>query len=437
MSNKIFDKQKIVVMGLGLHGGGVAVVKYLVKNGASVVVTDLKTKKQLQDSLDKLKGLKVKYVLGKHNESDFKNADMIVQNPGVPRESKYLKIARKSLIPIENEASLFFKYCPGLIVGVTGTRGKSTTSSLVYEILKTENKTWLAGLPGQPMLDIIDKVGESDIVVLELSSWQLEILGEQKLSPDVAVVTNIFPDHLNRYKSMSAYISAKKNIFKFQNKNDFTVINFDNADSKKLASGVKAKLIKSSKKSNAKYFKYSNLLGDHNLNNLSLAISVASVFKIKQENIVKALKKFKGLPNRLELIRQKSGVGYYNDTTSTTPDATIAALKSFPKKKIILIAGGDTKKIPQQKYNDLAKEINSSCKALVLLEGEGSKQIIKNVKHKKVITKLKTMIEAVAVAEILAAKGDVVLLSPACASFNLFVNEFDRGDQFNRAVKEL
>ncbi len=498
MSNNLKNK-KVTVMGLGLHGGGVACVNWLAKQGAKVTVTDLKTKKDLRLSVDKvIKGKDVKFVFGKHHQSDFKKADLIVQNPGVPRESEYLKIAKKANVPIENEASLFFKYCPAKIIGVTGTRGKSTTSSLIYEILrvssfchpesssrvcempkqvrhdkkKVKAKVWLAGLPQKPMLEILDKARKNDLVILELSSWQLEILGENKLSPEVAVFTNIYPDHLNRYSGMKEYIAAKKNIFMWQNSSGFSILNLDNFETKKAGESVKGQRFWFSKK----YFSEQNgvfldgdiicfrrdgqvsrladrksikLAGRHNLENILAALSVAGIFKIKSNSIRKVLADFSGLPGRIELIREINGIEYINDTTATTPDGAIAAIQSLSQKNnirplrtkkqknIILIAGGDTKNIPDKKYEELSRFVRQKCKAVILFSGKGSDQFsagLKKNNFRPLISKANTMLKAITIAKSFAEAGDIILLSPACSSFNLFKNEFDRGRQFNEIV---
>jgi len=476
MKNSLFQGKQVTVMGLGLHGGGVASVLWLLRHGAKVTVTDLKSKEELKSSLDKLeikrsKDKAIKLILGKHREIDFKKADLIVQNPGVPRESKYLKIAEKVGISIENEASLFFRFCPAKIIGVTGTRGKSTTASLIYEILKkteirkqkSERKVWLAGLPQKPMLEILDKVKPNDIVVLELSSWQLEILGENKLSPAVAVFTNIYPDHLNRYAGMNDYIAAKKNIFLWQKRSDAVVLNYDNSETKKIGQEVLAKRFWFSKK----YFSEENgtfikngqiylrdlgnekklakvrevkLFGWHNLENILAALAATAAYKISNSAIASVLKNFPGLPGRLELIKELGGIKYINDTTATTPDAVMAALHLAQKKNVILIAGGDTKNIPDYKYQELAKVIKKNCKAVILFAGKGSEQIKKQLKFSKFkpfVSEVKNMPEAISLAQSFARKGDTILLSPASASFNLFINEFDRGEKFNQIIKKF
>ncbi|MDX9893300.1 MAG: UDP-N-acetylmuramoyl-L-alanine--D-glutamate ligase [Patescibacteria group bacterium] len=461
MNKKLFQNQKVTVMGLGLHGGGAATVAWLCRHGAKVTVTDLKTAKQLDASLAKLKGLKVKYVLGRHRESDFKQADFIVQNPGVPRESKYLVLAQRSGIPIYNDVTLFFKFCPASIIGVTGTRGKSTTSALIYKFLETTKcRAWLAGLPQKPMLEILDKIKKDDLVVLEISSWQLEILGNYQLSPKMAVITNIYPDHLNRYSGMAEYIKAKTNLVLWQTEADYSVLNRENEDAKKIGSKVTSQRFWFSKK----YFKEENgifvknqmicqrlagqerqlakvsdikLFGWHNLENVLAALGAVSGYGVGLKGIKSVLKNFSGLSGRLELVKIEKGIKYINDTTATTPDATMAALRLSKKKNVVLIAGGDTKNIPDYKYRDLAKIIRNNCKAVVLFPGAGSQQIIKQlkkIKFKPLVFDVGTMMDAVSLAQGFAKAGDTILLSPASASFNMFINEFDRGGQFKLIV---
>lgn len=220
MINNFKDK-KVLLMGLGLHGGAVAVLNWLAKNGAILTVTDIKSKKELKASLDKIKTRKkIKYTLGKHDLADFKDQDLIVQNPGVPSDSKYIKYARKQGIPVVNEAVMFFGLYPSEIIGVTGTRGKSTTASLLHAILKTEikNNVLAGNIATVPMFSVIDKLKEDSWPVLELSSWHLDGLGEYRKSPHIAVVTNVMVDHLNRYKNFTAYKRAKLINVKYQKK---------------------------------------------------------------------------------------------------------------------------------------------------------------------------------------------------------------------------
>ncbi|MCX6721708.1 MAG: UDP-N-acetylmuramoyl-L-alanine--D-glutamate ligase [Candidatus Staskawiczbacteria bacterium] len=440
MSKKIFQGKKVTVMGLGLHGGGVGVAKFFCEQGAEVLVTDLKTEEKLEDSINKLKGLKIKYTLGKHQEADFISADLIIKNPDVPSTSPYLEIAKKNNVPVETDVSLFFKLSGAFIIGVTGTKGKSTTSSLIYHIIKTKYKnTFLAGNIGVSPLELLSEVKKGDKVVLELSSFELEDLTQ---SPNIAVITNILPDHLNRYGTMEEYIKSKKIIFEYQTKKDHLILNEDDDILRRFAE-------ERSKISIVRQFSLNNkpkdinldnlkLLGEHNLQNILAAIEVAKILKIPEKTIEKALKTFKGVPSRQEFIREVRGVKYFNDTTATMPDATITAirvfLENFPNSRLILICGGQNKGL---KYEKLAEIIRERVDEVIMLPGTASDKIKENLKNYTRVHEVSLMQEAVKKAKEFSEKGDVVILSPAAASFNLFKNEFDRGDQFVKAVKNL
>lgn len=439
----MYKNKKVLIMGLGLHGGGVGVAKFFLKHGADVLITDLKTKVQLRESLNKLKGKPVKYSLGGHKEKDFISSDLIIKNPDVSNTSRFLEIARKNNIPIETDVNIFLKNSKARVIGITGTKGKSTTASLIFHFLKTKYPgVYLAGNIGVSPLEIIDK---AKIAVLELSSFELEDITK---SPDIAVITNIMPDHLNRYKGIDEYIEAKKNIFKFQKKNDILVLNYDNDITRGFFSKSKTYFYSCFKKpdnpgaylKNRKvYFKKEVMdlkdfkpYGEHNVSNLLAAVSVSKLMGVPCENIRKAVKKFKGVSGRQEFVGEVKGVKYFNDTTATMPEAVIEALKSlkseFPKSKIILIAGGQNKGLD---YKNMADEIEKSAYSLVLLPGTASDEIIKEVKRIKIYP-VSSMKQAVLKARKISSPSDIIILSPGAASFNLFKNEFDRGDQFKK-----
>jgi len=467
--------KKATVMGLGLYeeGSGIAATKFLLSQGAKVTVTDLKTKEQLQDQIKRLgvAAKKIKFVLGRHRQEDFKDADLIVKNPGVPRTSKYLKIAKASKIPIYTDISLFFElFDRSRIIGITGTRGKSTTTTLIHGLIKTIDKQAIIGgnIKKSPLLQLQSAQGH--LAVLELSSWMLESLAVIRKSPHIAVFTNIYPDHLNTYFGLADYIKAKKNIFKFQTPQDYLVISRDNSHTVKAASEAISQRYWFSKK----YFSEENgcfiknnqiifrrngvehkicsvsniaLIGEHNLENVLAAVAVAMIFGVKASAIRKVLKSFKGIPDRLELLREIKGVKYYNDTTSTTPEATIAALCALSSplrkgrmggvKNIILIAGGSDKGLD---FTELVKEMKKHCKAVVLLNGTGTERLKKQLRitnYELRIIEADSIRDAVRAARQIAKRGDIILLSPACASFGMFKNEFDRGDQFKKLVKKL
>ena len=437
---QLFKRKKVTIMGLGLHGGGVGVAKFFCKQGANVLVTDLKTKEQLSESLKKLKGFNIKYTLAKHEVEDFVTADLIIKNPDVPDSSSYLEIARKNNIKIETDINLFFQLSKAFIIGVTGTKGKSTVASLIYHFLKAKYpRTFLAGNIGISPLELLSKIKRGDKVVLELSSFELESL--QK-SPNIAVVTNILPDHLNRYKSMAEYISAKKTIFKYQKKNDILILNYDDKVVRNFSIGVHSKyyFYSTKEKSTIKLEDF-KLYGEHNISNLLAAVSVAKIMKVPCKSIEKSIKSFKGVHSRQELVRELNEVKYFNDTTATMPDAVITAINVFRERfsdgHLILICGGQDKNLT---YDILAKKINEKVNYLIILPGTASDKIKKEllkINSKILITEVTSMKDAVKEAKNKSGKKDIVLLSPAATSFNLFKNEFDRGEQFKKFVKEL
>ncbi|MDO8557616.1 MAG: UDP-N-acetylmuramoyl-L-alanine--D-glutamate ligase [bacterium] len=445
-----FNGKKITVMGLGLHGGGVGTAKFLVRQGAKVTVTDLKTKKELASSLKKLKGLPIRFVLGKHDSRDFKNADMVVYNPGVRtkflrlEDSPHLATAMRHHVPLETDIGIFFQLVPrDQIIGITGSKGKSTTATLIAHILKQKYPhTLLAGNIRTSVLDILPKIKPSVPIILELSNWQLEGLAANHISPHVAVVTNILHEHLNTYRSFHAYTEVKKHILRFQKKNDVAVLNKDLKKFKEFqGSSRKARRIWFSKRTTpALYADVFKLPGFHNRANLASALVVAKIYRVGPKKIRRALETFRGLEGRIETVKKVGGVTFVNDTTATMPDAVIAALRTFPDpRNLILIAGGVDKKFNFRPLGEILKIC--SIKAIVFLPGTATVKML-SVAKKYVIPQTKireagSMKEAVNIAWRYAEKGDTILLSPGAASFNLFQNEFDRGEQFVREVKKL
>ena len=459
--------KKITIMGLGLNQGGLGITLFLAKAGAQLVVTDLKTKEELMPSLEKLvQYCNIKYVLGRHLEENFINIDMVIQNPAVPHNSRYLKIARKHKIPIKTDLEFFFQLCPSQnIIAVAGTKGKSTVSQLIYQIFKKAQKdTVLAGNIGISALDILEKINSQTWVILEISTWQMEGIKGYKFKPLTAVLTNILPDHLDRYSSFKKYVQAEKLVFKYQNSNDNLIVNFDNHETLQVKKEAKSKIYwfscqenvepgcylekdkvvfqcKNQKKS---IFNISNIFlpGSHNLENI-LAASVAGIIhKIPERIISEVMQNFSGVPYRLEFIREFMEIKFYNDTCATTPEATIAALESFFKRSIILILGGKDKKL---KYDNLGEIIgkNKNIKKIILLQNpayDASIKILssltKHVSLEKIII-VSCLLDGVKAALQEALPNDIVLLSPAAASFGMFKNEFDRGDEFNKIVKNL
>ena len=428
--------KKVLIAGLGMLGGGVGVAKFFSENYAKVTVTDLKTAKELKTSLDKLKKYKIRYILGRHDEIDFKTHDLIIKNPAIPENSPYLQVAKKAGTPIEMEASFFFMLTPSEnIIGVTGTKGKTTTTLLIYKILKqAKYKTVVAGIPKHSLLAELKKVTNDTWVVVEFSSWQLESLTPHKISPHIAVLTNIFPDHLNRYKTFEDYVEAKKNIFKFQHSSDFLVTNFELEITKKLANQANSQIRFFSKKILPQNILQSlKLAGNHNLQNLAAAYQVAKILGISDQIIIQAVKDFNPIPNHLEFIRKYKGISFINDTTATVPEASIAAISTISKPVILLVGGADK----NLDFTNLSKLINQKVKALVLLQGSATDKIEKEVRREIIVGRFSDFKKAVKAAVKFAKFGDVILLSPAAASFGMFKNEFDRGEQFKAIVRGL
>lgn len=472
-----FHSKKITIMGLGLLGRGVNVAKFLAECGAELTITDLKTEEQLTPSLKKLRKFpNIKYILGGHNTADFFGKDMIIMVAGVPLDSPYVAEARKNNIPVEMDASLFVKLLTSNvnIIGITGTRGKSTVTQLIYEILKLANanskrKVYLGGnVKGLATLPLLKKVKDGDIVVMELDSWQLQGFGEAKISPNMAVFTTFLCDHQNYYKNdIEKYFSDKANIFKFQKENDTLIVgeNFfhniksfaknagaeiaqdfksgatdtissANSANKNNANKIKSNLIVANKKNIPRGWKI-KLAGEHNLENVALAVDAARKLGVKELVIKKVVENFKSLPGRLEFVKEIKGVKYYNDTTATTPEAVMVALDSLKKHKgkIILIGGGADKNLD---YNEYAKVVKKYAKALILFKGAATDKIIQTLGKTKIpVEIIDSMKKAFEIIRASSKKGDIILLSPGAASFGVFKNEFDRGEQFVREAGKL
>lgn len=467
-----FKNKKITLLGLGLLGRGLGDAKFLAEAGAKLTITDLKKSDELASSRSELKKFNnIRYVLGEHRLEDFRDCDMVIKAAGVPIDSPFIAEAKKNGIPVEMDASLFAKLAPDVIlIGVTGTRGKTTTTLLIFEILSKfftgkSQKVFLAGnVQGKATLPLLREVRARDIVVLELDSWQLAGFGEAKISPHIAVFTNLMNDHLNYYGgSLEEYFEDKAQIFLHQRQNDYLVtgekvahlitakylpsepLQRDSVSREGLGQGY-GKLfhppISVSPDTVPKDWKI-KILGRHNLENIALALRVGKIMNIPYDVMQSAVENFKGVPGRLEFVREIGGVKIYNDTTATTPDATVAGLAALSEiskgRNTILIFGGADKKLDM---SQLFKAIPLYCKAAILLISEGKTSGSERVKaefEKMEILKdtAGDLGEALKKATALSERGDVILLSPAFASFGMFKNEYDRGEQFNEEIKKL
>jgi UDP-N-acetylmuramoylalanine--D-glutamate ligase len=453
----LFQGKKVTVMGLGLLGRGVGDVKFLAEEGAQLIVTDLKTKEELKDSLAELSEEKmgkvaknIKFVLGEHRLEDFRNRDFILKAAGVPIDSIYIEEARKNNIRIEMSAALFASLTEATVIGITGTRGKSTVTHLLYEVLKQANaiqdgekqKVFLGGnIRGVSTLPFVKIAKKGDIAVLELDSWQLQGFNEKKMSPHISIFTTFYPDHLNYYKNnLAVYLDDKAAIFKYQNINDILIIGaqaepFIAENYKKIGMGKGKKIIV-----DESYLPEDwqlSIPGDHNRYNAALVLAAARTLLIPDIITKDITEKFKGVPGRLEFIREYNNIKIYNDTTATTPDATLVALKALgSSKNIILIIGGNDKSLDISK---LAETLPEYCKAVITLPGTGTDKLLSMNAEIKInnFQKANSLKESIQKALDKAEPGDIILFSPAFTSFGMFKNEFDRGEQFNKIIKDL
>jgi len=455
---KKYQGKKILVVGLGLQAGGVGIARFFAELDAKVTVTDKKPEKILSPSVEKLKNLGITFHLGEHIISDFQNADIIFKGPSVRWDMPEILAAQKKGTPIEMELSFVASFFPGKIIGITGTRGKSTTTYLIFNLLKLSGLPVLlgGGLPGISTIDYLKTATDKDYLVAELSSWALSGFHQKKISPHIAVLTNIYPDHLNYYKGLEDYSYDKQAIFMYQKKEDYVIMNKSVLDSapqffitreshpafgavpskvKKIASASSFSLFTK----NDFPFKLNYLKGEHNLENAAAALKVANILKIEEEKAANIIANFKGLPFREEIRGEKDNVIFVNDTTSTTPIATIKAINSFQDFPIYLILGGNSKNLP---YDELIEKLNN-VKKIILLAGSFTDETLSLLKEKyesKLIGPYTDLEKAINEAYRLGKEEKrkcYLLFSPGATSFAMFDNEFHRGREFNRITESI
>ena len=446
--------KRVLVMGLGLQGSGMAAARYVAQQGALVRVTDMKSPEVLAPSVQALAGLPIEFVLGRHREEDFLWAEIVIRNPGVARSSPYLRLAQEHGAQIEMEIALFFLACPGRIIGITGTRGKTTTTTLLHEILRNSGASTVLGgnVAGVETLSLLPLITATTLVVLELSSWQLEGLAPHKISPAVSIMTNVYPDHLNTYNGMEDYAEAKANIFRHQSSADLAVFNYDNPWTRRFGEEAYSTTWFTSIQRGGSFARGSDhvepfvftetaLAGKHNLENILLATTAARLLGVHDAIIHETVQTFKSISHRLDEVRVVRGVHYINDTTSTTPVAGRVGLEAFDAP-IVLVAGGNTKHLPLEQW---PATIVQRCRAVVLLPGSGTDELLpalaEETRRQGRETPLHGVFDTLQVAMdaavALTQPGDVLLFSPGFTSFGMFLNEFDRGNQFVSYVRAL
>ncbi|WP_026842934.1 UDP-N-acetylmuramoyl-L-alanine--D-glutamate ligase [Citrifermentans bremense] len=441
------DKKILVV---GLAKTGVAVTRFLARAGAFVTVTDMREEEALSDVLAELSDLDITYELGRHIPYSFLMADLIVVSPGVPMDIKPLEMARAQKRRVVSEVELASWFIKAPMVAITGTNGKTTTTTLTGEIFKACGfETFVGGNIGNPLIELAESGQEVSRVVVELSSFQLE--GVESFRPDVAVLLNITEDHLDRYHSFQEYIDAKLRIFENQTADDFAVLNIDDPLVAACASKLKAQLFPMSRlheleegisyrdgfitfSHKGKVLRFGTegfkLKGVHNLDNIMASLASTLLMRCDGDCAYEAVKNFKGLPHRMELVEEIDGVAYYEDSKGTNVGSVVKSLESFDSG-ITLIAGGKDK---GGSYEPLAPLVESRVSHLVLI-GEAKARMREALGALTDTHEAQTLEEAVEIARRLTKPGGVVLFSPACSSFDMFKNYEERAQRFKAAVR--
>lgn len=449
--------KRVAVIGIGVSN--IPLIDYLYELMAKVTVFDERDIEKLDvETVKKIEKYGFELVTGKNALHFLRGFNIIFRSPSCLPTTLQLKSEQKRGAIITSEIEMLMNICPCKIIGITGSDGKTTTTSLIYEILKSAGyNCHLGGNIGIPLFTQAKKIKDDDILILELSSFQLM---DMEVSPDISVITNVSPNHLDKHKDYEEYIEAKKNIFKFQNKDGKVVLNYDNditracsteADGKVIFFSSKNKLndgiiyedgiIKECKDGVRKHIldvKDIILRGVHNYENICAAIAATSGL-VDTETQITAIKNFKGVEHRLEFVRELDGVKWYNDSIGTSPSRTIAGLNSF-KEKIVLIAGGYDKNLD---YTPLAKPILEKVSKLILMGKTGPKiydAVIKEISKKDDVYpmyKCVSLEQAVKRARNIAEEGEIVLFSPASASFDMFKDFAERGEKFKECVNNL
>ena len=451
----ILQDKKVLIVGLAKTG--VSTIKILDKLGAKITVNDIKTKESLSEILKELEGLNnVEYILGHHPEN-IDNIELVIVSPGVPLDLPFILKIKEKKIKLIGEVELAYRLSKDpTFVAITGTNGKTTTTSLVGEIFNKANKdTYIVGNIGNPVIDTIDNANSNSYLITELSSFQLESI--DKFSPKVSAILNFTEDHLNRHHTMDEYIKAKCRIFENQNENDFCILNYDDLEIRKIIKDVDAKVILFSRKDILEEGVYLNenndiiidinnkktvllnkeevsLPGNHNLENIMAAVAMAYILNIDVDVIREVIKTFGGVEHRQEFVRSINNIRFVNDSKATNPDSSIKAVESY-KDPIILIAGGMDK---HSNFDEFIETCKNRVKAFVLI-GETANNMAQVAKDKGFteIIIAKDMKDAVETSYKIAKEGDVVLLSPACASWDMYKSFEVRGKDFKDNVSNL
>ncbi len=456
--------KKVIVIGAARQG--LAISRFLSNRGAQVILTDNRPDAALAFANASLADLPVEFAFGGHPDSLLEGADLVCVSGGVPLTIPFLTAARNQGVQLSNDSQIFLEECPAPVIGITGSAGKSTTTALVglmaqkhFEVKNSKHRAWVGGNIGNPLIEDLDKMDEDDLAVMELSSFQLELMST---SPQVAAVLNITPNHLDRHGSMQAYIEAKSRILRFQHQGDVAILNRDDQGSWDLLDQARTDVISFGMKApgrreNGTFIEnnqimlqigkdklkmlpidWINLRGEHNLYNVLAACAIAAGATISLPGIQLAVETFDGVPHRLELVRDLNGVRWYDDSIATAPERTIAAINSFDEP-IVLLLGGRDKNLPWDKLAQLIRRRVSR----VVIFGEAGDLIAEAIGPKKPgqamrsVVRCATLQEAIKTAHNQAEAGDVVLLSPGGTSYDAFKDFEERGQAFREWVNQL
>jgi UDP-N-acetylmuramoylalanine--D-glutamate ligase len=449
--NTLLHGKKVLIVGMARSG--LSAAEFLWKKGAKVTVSDRRSRQELEKEIGFLREREISYEVGEHREASFASADLIVVSPGVSLRLPQLQQAIRTGKEVISEIELASRFLQGKVIGVTGSNGKTTTTSLIGEILKTAGfQVQIGGNIGVALTSLVDRSSTETVNVVELSSFQLEAI--PTFRPDVALVLNVTSDHLDRYDSFEAYAQAKLNIFKNQTNFDLAVLNFEDQTLRRPLDAIRSRKFWFSTDNEVEqgtYFDGKDLIfrlgdkreaviskesirlrGKHNLENIAAAITAARLVKATSAKIVQAVTQFQGVEHRLELVAEIEGIQFYNDSKATNTDATLKALEAF-EAGIVLILGGRDK---GSDFTVLSSLIKERVRHLILL-GEASEKIKLQLSGIVPTLQAGSMDEAARFAFKQAAKGDVVLLAPACASFDMFQNYEHRGRAFKESVTRL
>jgi len=448
--------KRVTVIGLGRFGGGVGVVRWLAAQGARVLVTDREPAERLERSLAEIAGCYERLRMGGHDDADFRDTDLVIVNPAVPEESPLLAVARDAGVPVSTEINLFVERCPATVVGVTGSVGKSTTTAMLGHVLercRSAGRTWVGGNLGASLLDRVEAMRADDVVVLELSSFQLQRTPLVRWSPRVALVTNIAPNHLDWHKTFAAYAAAKLNIVRFQDPaRDALVIGDDPALRDQFAQlfgdlagiwrfgldgATPAARCQSSSavESDDRFLRWEGVRlrvpGAHNLRNAAAALTAAACLGVDADEAAASLETFAGLPHRLQPLGEFDGVAYYNDSKSSTPEAATTAMEAFDVPLLVILGGYD-------KGVDLAPAARVAARrarfaACIGTTGARLRELVTaSGGTAETFDGLDAAVEA---CRVRARPGEAVLLSPACASWDMFEDYRQRGERFTALVR--